>query len=227
MLIVWILLSTGIIWWESPSNKEYPIRGIDVSHYQGNIDWFMIEDQKIDFAYIKATEGSSSVDAKFIENWEEANLTNMRIGAYHFFSFESQGKTQAENFIGMVPKEKNALPPAVDIEFYGDKWDNPPEVDVVRKELDSFLDEIEAYYECKPVIYATKKAYDMYIDKYYDSYPLWIRSVYHKPFIFKSRKWTFWQYTDSALLKGYDGDEKCIDMNIFNGTLEEFEKMFP
>ena len=113
-----------------PSGKEYPVRGVDVSAYQGEIDWDVLEKQEIDFAFVKATEGSSFVDRRFIQNYEEARKTDLRIGAYHFFSFDSSGKTQAENFIKNVPVDDEMLPPVVDFEFYGDKeknkYNNPP-----------------------------------------------------------------------------------------------------
>lgn len=80
----------------------YEVHGVDVSHYQGDIDWTVLQSQNIDFAYIKATEGSSSVDEKFVENWEEAEQTFLKVGAYHFFSFDSEGKTQAQNYIQTV-----------------------------------------------------------------------------------------------------------------------------
>ena len=79
--------------------KSYDVVGIDVSHYQGKIDWNMIEKQKIDFAFIKATEGSSHIDECFEDNWSNAQDTSLKIGAYHFFSFESSGKKQAKLFL--------------------------------------------------------------------------------------------------------------------------------
>ena len=68
---------------------KYKMNGIDVSRYQGDIDWEIIEGQGIDFAFIKATEGSSHIDPCFEKNWEEAEQTSIFPGAYHFFSFDS------------------------------------------------------------------------------------------------------------------------------------------
>lgn len=76
---------------------------------------------KMKFAFIKATEGSSFVDKYFLKNWTNANKTGMRVGAYHFFSFDSKGETQAEQYIRTVPKYKQALPPVIDVEFYANK----------------------------------------------------------------------------------------------------------
>lgn len=73
-----------------------------MSHYQGGIDWEDIEKQGVEFAYIKATEGSSYVDECYESNRKKAEETGIHIGFYHFFSFESPGITQAEHYIGTV-----------------------------------------------------------------------------------------------------------------------------
>lgn len=116
-LLVW----EGIVPLNSPSPQRYPVRGVDVSAYQGAIDWPTLSAQDIDFAFIKATEGSSFVDSRFAYNYKEAQKTSLRIGAYHFFSFDSAGETQADHFIETVQRIPGMLPPVVDIEFYGDK----------------------------------------------------------------------------------------------------------
>lgn len=225
-VLVVVLLLRGIIWIGEPSLKKYPIRGVDVSHYQGKIDWSIISKQNITFAFIKATEGSNSYDEYFADNWRNIELTDIRRGAYHFFSFDSPGKSQAENFISVVPISDSMLPPIVDIEFYGNKEKNKPNKNKVRKELDVLLNNLENYYGKKPIIYTTMKVYQLYIDDYYDSYPLWIRNTYYKPFLINNRTWLFWQYSDKKVLDGYYGNEKYIDMNIFNGDLKSFKDLY-
>ena len=86
----------------------------------------MLSAQSIQFAYIKATEGSSLVDEYFAQNWKDAHETPLYVGAYHFFSFDSPGQSQAENFIATVPDTENALPPVIDLEYYGDKAKKTP-----------------------------------------------------------------------------------------------------
>lgn len=129
IITVYMLWYNGIIIFNYPSEEKYEIRGIDVSAYQGNISWSVLSEQGIKFAFIKATEGSSFVDEKFNINYEKANKTNLKIGAYHFFSYDSEGSAQADNFIKNVPKTEDMLPPVVDIEFYGDKYINIPDIE--------------------------------------------------------------------------------------------------
>lgn len=205
-----------------PSDMDYPISGIDVSHYQGEIDWNVMEDQNMDFAFIKATEGSSSVDECFNSNWEKAQESELVIGAYHFFSFDSSAMTQAENFIHTVGNLDGKLPPVIDFEYYGNKEKNPPDIDNTRKELKTMLDLLEKHYDVKPILYVTYKTYIRYIKGEFADYPLWIRNVYYSPNIDMKGKWMFWQYTDTAVLRGYSGAEKYIDRNVFRGTEDEF-----
>lgn len=220
--ILFFLLWNGIILLNNPSMTEYPVRGVDVSSYQGEIDWKTLSSQNLSFAFIKATEGSSFVDPCFDYNYEKAQKTDLRIGAYRFFNYDSSGEDQAENFISTVSKIDNMLPPVIDLEFYGDKEKNPPEQKAVREQLDRMLKKLEDHYGQKPIIYATEKSYSLYLAGAYEEYDIWIRNVITGPSLSDNRQWTFWQYANREQLKGYRGKEKYIDMNVFSGTPEEF-----
>ena len=215
------LLRAGIVQLNHPSNTVYPVRGVDVSAYQGEVDWDVLSAQGIDFAYIKATEGSNFVDPSFAQNQQHAAEMPLRTGAYHFFSFESSGDTQADNFIAQVPKWEGMLPPAVDVEFYGAFRQAPLPAGQVQAQLDIMLARLEQHYGVRPILYATQSAYARYLADY-DGYDIWIRNVFTRPQL-GARRWAFWQYTDRARLQGYDGEERFIDMNVFNGSRAEFE----
>ena len=203
---------------------KYPIHGVDVSHYQGDIDWSVLADQDIQFAYIKATEGSSHVDENFVINYKEARDTGLKVGAYHFFSYDSSGITQAENFIDMVESFDGMLPPVVDVEFYGNKEENPPAPEDVSPQLQAYLDAVENAYGMRPIIYATYEAWELYIQGQFDDYPLWIRDIWNAPQ--DSVDWVFWQYTNRGRLKGFSGEEPYVDLNVFVGTVEEWENYY-
>lgn len=204
--------------------KRYPLKGIDVSHYQGKIQWKQLENQDIDFAYIKATEGSSHIDSRFHENWKAAEETKLLTGAYHFFSFDSPAQTQADLYIKTVGNLSGKLIPAIDVEYYGNKEKNPPSKKDVVRELKVLLEILENHYNTKPVIYTTYKVYHRYIKNEFTEYPLWIRNVYYPPSFDIGKKWTFWQYRDTAVLKGYKGKEPYIDLNVFWGSKEDLKK---
>ncbi len=238
LCLLFVLIGGGIGAWmiytgrwktNVPDPQRYPVFGVDVSRYQGNIDWETLEAQDVAFAFIKATEGSSYQDPCFAQNWENARFTAIYTGAYHFFSFESEGTTQAENFIQTVGALDGSLPPVVDLEFYGDYASDPLSKKETRRILDDLLAALEEYYGVKPIIYTTTKAYYQYLfGGNYGEYPLWMRNTYLEPFFVD---WEFWQYSDQGYLEGYDGKqadqlEACIDFNVYHGSMEEFLREF-
>lgn len=200
--------------------ERYSVRGVDISYYQGDVDWRILENG-LSFAYMKATEGSGHQDIRFEENLAGALETGLAVGAYHFFSFESSGKTQADHYIEVVGRWDGMLVPAVDVEYYS-SYEGVTDVEAIRTELQLLLDELEAYYGCKPVIYSTMTAYRTLIQGEFTGYPLWIRNVYYQP-LFNGQNWVFWQYSDKGMLEGYSGEERYIDLDVFRGDEQDLE----
>ncbi len=214
------LFYNGILKFNNPSATEYPVRGVDVSRYQGEIDWDILAGQGIDFAFIKATEGSTFVDSCFENNYKNAIQTNLRVGAYHFFSFDSPGMTQAQNFTNTVYPYDGILPPVVDVELYGKYVSNPPEDPAaIKEELRILLTELEKAYGVAPILYATYESYELFIAYEFSDYG----DVFRSPKLPDGIEWTFWQYSNRGRLSGYSGEERFIDLNVFHGTLEEFQ----
>ena len=204
-------------------NHPQGVIGADISSYQGDADWDKLS-QNMDFVFVKATEGSSFTDEKFAYNFVGAREAGLYAGAYHFFSFDSPGKTQAENFIAAMEETgmtEGMLPPVIDIEPYGEYMKQPKSADEVIPELKVMIAEIEEKYGVKPIIYCTGKSYRLYRSGF-EGCRLWERNVYFRPL---HNDWDFWQYTDTEVLDGYHGDEKYIDMNFFNGSKAELETL--
>ena len=201
-------------WFVNEANSTI---GVDVSAYQADINMNMLKDQNIEFIYIKATEGSAHKDARFAENWKNAEEAGLRSGAYHFFSYDSEGKTQAENFIEQVgPDLKGRLLPVVDVEYYGDKERNPPEKEAVVRELRAYLELIEQEYGVKPMIYTRSDVYDKYLKGEFDEYKKWMSSLYTPLNWNYKDDWYIWQYLNRGVLEGYSGGETYIDLNVLN-----------
>lgn len=214
------LFYTGVLKPVMPGN-DYPIRGVDVSSYQGEVDWDVIAAQGISFAFVKATEGSSLVDPCFARNYENAAAAGLRVGAYHFFSFDSPAETQADNFIKTVAKTANMLPPVIDVELYGKYLKSPPEdTERIKKDIEILISRLTDEYGVIPIIYTTGKSMKAILDNDTFGCDLWIRNVLKKP----GDDFTFWQYTSRGRLSGFNGREKYIDLNVFNGTAEEFSE---
>ena len=208
-----------------PSEKKYPVFGVDVSNYQGVIDWERIEDQGVKFAFIKATEGSSHVDESVSRNLADIEDTSILHSCYHFFSFDSPAEDQAALYKNTVGNLDGRLPPVLDVEYYGKKEKNPPEREKTVAEIQKLLDLLENEYQVKPILYTTYPVYRRYIQDNFDSYPLWIRNVYYKPGFDIGRDWLFWQYSDTSVMEGYQGEEPYIDRNVFAGSKEELKNL--
>ena len=206
------------------AGEPYPVKGVDVSSYQLDIDWKGLEKEGYKFAFIKATEGSSHVDDRFEENWKNVRKTDIRAGAYHFLSYDTSGKSQAENFIKTVKKRHGMLPPAVDVEFYGEYEEVHPSRKKLRKVLDTVLQELEDHYGQKPVIYTNTYIYDTYISGRYDDYPIWISAHDIPESLSDGRDWTFCQYTFYGQSDSIGGGEKHVDLNVFNGSSWDLRK---
>jgi lysozyme len=192
-----------------PSEKRYPNQGIDISHHQGHIAWAKLPRQGVDFAYIKATEGSDHVDRRFSINWRAAHKAGLHRGAYHFFGLCSSGRAQAANFVRTVPFDAKALPPAVDLEFPGNCKRRPSRAKV-HKELHDFLRIVEARYGKHAVLYLTPHFDKRYRISANFNRPLWLRSIRSKP-SFGARPWSIWQASYTRRLRGVHGH---VDWNV-------------
>jgi lysozyme len=200
---------------------DYEIRGVDVSSYQGTINWQTLADQNIAFAYIKATEGSSHVDSKFSTNWTNAQKTSLRIGAYHFMSYETSGETQATNFINTVPKTSGMLPPVIDVEYYGSYSAMNISQSTVDTVLEPLIKKIKSHYGMDPVLYTTPAIYKRFIKGKYDN-DIWIAdSTFSQP-LSGGKKWTFCQYSYNGIMNGYSGGVKHIDLDVWHGSALSF-----
>ncbi len=219
--IIFLLFTNGLFIPTQSTAARYPVHGVDVSSYQGTVDWQEMAGQGVRFAFVKATEGSSHTDSRFEENWSGARKAGLFTGAYHFFSYDSPGESQAEFFIRTVPASEGALPPVVDVEFYGDYEQHPADAERVREQLHRMLSLLEEHYGKPPVLYATGRSYRLYLTEGFEAFPIWIRDVLWEPSLPDGREWLFWQYTGHGRLRGFEGDESSIDLNVFAGSEEE------
>lgn len=191
----------------------YQVHGIDISHYQGDINWKMLEQSRqgrfpIQFIFMKATEGGDYADDKFVANFDSAKVHGFIRGAYHFYNPKTDANKQADFFIRSVKLEPGDLPPVLDIEKKG------KDMKKLQDDLKIWLRKVENHYGVKPIIYASYKFKTRYLnDSVFNSYPYWIAHYYVDSVRYQGA-WKFWQHTDVGTLPGID--EK-VDLNIFNG----------
>lgn len=206
------------------SPEGYEIHGIDISHYQGTINWEVLRNQgmidkcPIRFVMIKATEGSNRIDSKFEENFEQALEYGFTRGVYHFYSVQSTAEQQARFFINNVKLLKGDLPPVLDVEH---KPRNQSDEEF-RASVLQWLNIVEEHYKVKPIIYTYYKFKMQYLsDEVFDQYPYWIAHYYVDSVEYKGA-WKFWQYTDVGRLPGIKGH---VDFNIYNGSYYDLRQL--
>jgi len=204
--------------WDGIVPWNYQVHGVDVSKYQGDIDWARVRQSGVSFAYIKATEGGDHADERFLDNWSGAHAAGLARGAYHYYYFCRTAAEQAAWFIDHVPRDPSALPPVLDLE-----WTHKsrtctyrPDPAKVRSEAASFLQKLQGRYRKRPVIYTTV---DFYRDNELwrlEGYPFWLRSVAgHPSEVYPGQRWQFWQYSGTGVVGGIDGP---TDLNVFSGS---------
>lgn len=210
--------------WDGRPPKAYAVHGIDVSRWQGAVDWPTVRDAGIGFAFIKATEGGDRVDPAFLTHWQGAARAGVPRGAYHFYYFCRSAEDQAQWFIQNVPRDPAALPPVLDLEWNhrSPSCTHRPDPGFVRAEASRFLDILTAHYGQRPVVYTTP---DFYRETGIGALPgteFWLRSVAgHPSTVYPGQRWTFWQYTGTGRVPGVRGS---VDINVFSGATADWTR---
>ncbi len=206
-------------------NVTYPkgeVRGLDISHYQGEINWDKLRNAQIQgvpvsFIFIKATQGTNIWDENFNQNFFNAKKNDIVRGAYHYFSPYTSGKEQAKYYCKMVQLEENDLPPVLDVEEIGNN-----SVKQLQREVLNWMNEVEKHYGVTPILYTGYKFKTSYLNTAeFDKYPYWIAHYYVDSLEYKG-EWAFWQHTDAGNIAGIKGN---VDINVFKGDYQDLMDM--
>lgn len=170
--------------------------GIDVSKHQGYINWAELKkNTKIQFVYIKATEGADYIDPRYQENIRNAKKHGFKVGSYHFLSTRSSAVKQFQNFIKTAKREEQDLLPVIDVEKL-----KPWSSQQLRDSLKVFADLLEDYYGCKPLIYTSEKFFTTNLGRAFANYPLFI-AKYSTVAPNINYPWIMWQFSDCGVFK--------------------------
>jgi lysozyme len=222
----WVAAVLAAASWAAPKLYErfelaamgYAVKGVDVSHYQGDIDWRALRKSGVGFAYIKATEGANYRDPFFARNWRQSREAGVPRGAYHFFTLCKTGAEQAANFIATTPIEPGALPHALDAEQIRRCRTGKPISDPAA-EIKVFLDLTERRYGRRPLIYTTRRFHETFLQGRLKKERFWLRNLFWTP-RFRKKQWTLWQYHHRGRRPGVEGP---VDLDAFNGSRADFE----
>ncbi len=200
------------------------LNGIDVSHYNGTVNWAAVKGANRSFAFAKATEGLTYSDPQFATNWAAMKQAGIVRGAYHFFRRNDDGKAQADWLLSHVTLEPGDLPPVLDWEWESTA-DPGAATSVARAQ--AFVDEIRAQTGVSPIVYSSASFLaTVGSPTQFNTLPLW-DAIYSGscPTIPNAwATWTFWQYSSTGTLLG-DGGVGGVDVNLFNGTLAQLQAL--
>ncbi|MGZ0040044.1 glycoside hydrolase family 25 protein [Paenibacillus ottowii] len=207
----------------SPNAAE----GIDVSRYQGTIDWKRVRADGKSFAFIKASQGQRYIDPTFITNAKGIRAACILLGAYHFVDATTvnAAKAEARHFAEVLDQVGGAK--ALDLPAVMDYENNPGGLSsaAIHEIALAFLTEFERVSGCKPMVY-TGNAFAAHFKAPLGSYKLWIARysstrVPSDTTLWKN--WDLWQYSDSGRVEGIQGP---VDLNVYAGTEAELRQAF-
>lgn len=195
-------------------------KGIDVSYYQGNINWDQVKAGGVDYAFIRVSDGTRFKDPKFERNWAGTKAAGVIRGAYQFFRPAQSATAQADIMIAALADfQPGDLPPVIDVEATGGV-----SAANIAARIKIWTDRVEAAVGVKPIVYTGKYFWRDQVrgSTAFATSALWIAQYTTKcpdlpaPWT----DWTFWQYTDKGRVPGITGN---VDTNRFNGTLADLQ----
>ena len=199
------------------TDSEGYISGIDVSYFQGTIDWSAVGQSNVAFTFIKVSEGLTIEDPQLKANWDGAHAAGLRRGGYHVFVPTDDGAAQAKYFLdtlhGIGADHNGALPPVLDIETN----QSANSIEAIAN-MEKWLEAVEAEFHCKPIIYTNVSNFvGTPAHKKLFEYPLWIADYSQSPPRVPQgwKTWTFWQISDSSKMKGIASAD--LDSDRFKG----------
>jgi lysozyme len=201
------------------ASAEVRYDGIDVSYYQGEVDWTAVRADGVVFAFVKATEGESEVDPRFAVNWHGAQSAGVVRGAYHFFDPDVDARAQAEHFIATVHLEAGDLPPALDVEVA-----EGVSIEGIEDGVRVWLETVAKAFGVTPILYSDPTFLDQHLASGFAAYPLWIAEYSASPPAAPGdwNRWTFWQHSQSGAVEGVEG---AVDLDLYQGSNADWQAL--
>ncbi|MDE7474789.1 MAG: hypothetical protein K2M71_04085 [Duncaniella sp.] len=197
-----------------PDRNRFEVIGIDISAHNGDIDFRKVAADENSFVIINATQLSTFKDRKFIDNLRKAREAGLKVGAYHFFRFDTPGYMQGLNFLNSLQSRQLDLPLIIDIE----EWANPNSqpTPMVLNRLTEMIDHLEGHGH-RVMLYTNKNGFARFVRGRLEGYPLWICSLVDEP---EEMGWVLWQGTHNGRV---DGINHPVDINAFAGSAAEWD----
>lgn len=195
------------------------VQGIDVSHFQGTVDWRQVAQAGMSFAFAKATEGITYLDPQFTNNWSGIQAAGLLRGAYHFFEANDDATAQAKQFLSKVQLGAGDLPPVLDVETTAGVGNSQ-----IWTGVATWLQVVEQETGRQPILYTAPGFWNGHQpDLTLTRYPLWLADYATQPTLPDGwTSWLFWQHSQSGTVSGVTGS---VDLDVFSGTLPQLHKL--
>ena len=206
--IILIFSSLSIVYSFGPSDDTI-YEGIDVSYYQGDINFKEVKSSGIDIVYIRTSEGTSYIDPYFKENYEKAKQNGLKVGFYHYVCARNveEAKLEAKFFVSVINSTQPDCKLCMDFEYFGDLSKN--EINNISK---AFLETVQSLSGKECIIYSDAyNAKEIFSKEIANNYAIWVADYFvSQPE--GNNKWPYWvgfQYTDRGRIEGiYDNVDK-------------------
>lgn len=199
--------------------SDQQVQGIDVSHYQGTVDWNEVRQSGHAFAFAKATQGLTVTDPEFTANWSGMQSAGILRGAYHFYEPGDDPTQQADFFLSVAQIEPGDLPPVLDIEATGGQ-----SAQTIIQGIQTWLETVEKGAGVTPILYTSPGFWNGLGTTAFGHYPLWVAQygVTAPKLPSGWSRWTFWQSSQTGTVSGVNGS---VDLDVFDGTLQQLQAL--
>ncbi len=212
-LLLLALIVAGFAWWQArnwrPDRADYPVQGVWLSDDDGVIDWRLLRGAGADFAYLTSSEGTGTRDTAFGEAVEAARGRGMQVGAVHVYDLCAPAEAQAANFVTVVPRDKDMLPPAIALDINSRTCPAAPGEAQMQSELTTFLNQVEKHAEKKVILMVTSGLERQYHLAAMIDRNIWVSQDFLEPG-YAGRPWVMWTATDRLRLNAAQGPLRWV-----------------
>jgi lysozyme len=195
------------------------VQGVDVSVYNGTVDWAQVKASGRVFAIARVSDGLNSLDSKFAADWSGIRAEGLVRGVYQYFEPGQNPVAQADLLVSKIGSlEPGDLPPIIDVETAGGQSNA-----TIVANVKAWLDEIEAKLGVKGIIYCASGFWNALPNtSQFSSNIVWVANygVSCPSMPTPWTHWSMWQYSGTGTCPGMTGE---VDLDVFNGTLAELQ----
>lgn len=211
IMLVFIIQMIVSVVYALPPSSETIYNGIDVSEYQGYINYNLVRNSGIEVVYIRTSEGTNFIDPYFRENYNNAKAAGLKVGFYHYVTSRSPSEAviEADYFASVINGTSPDCLLAMDFEYFGGLASY--EVNAISR---AFLERLEEVTGKKAIVYSDAYNAGNIFDSSLSSYPLWIAEYgVNEPELYRNwSSWTGFQYSDTGRISGING---YVDLDRF------------